>query len=421
MKFDQERYRPDLHDAMGEFSSLVFDAPGFEQATFRFRDAIGPGENRELSMRPVVIGADALWQVTRADKSENLPHGRAKKRLWELINSSNILEEAHASGGGSALHMRTTKKGHVLFDRVKADGSRTPRPAPAAAEPAAAAAHDHVKDYPLTRFDSKALLIALGFATSAGDLKPSMHAKFRQVNEFLRILDSAVDEISTSKRAPEKLGIVDCGCGKSYLSFAAKAYLEAVRGIPVHLTGIDLKEQVIAFCRRTADALGWSESARFETADIAKFKPAEKPDVVLSLHACDTATDEAMAFGVENGARVILSAPCCQHELQKSLAQMDRPHRALLRNGILRERFADILTDAFRAQILRVCGYRATVVEFVEPEATARNILIRASRVTRAGTGTALADYQDLREAWKCTPYLATRLSATVPELANEQ
>ena len=265
-------------------------------------------------------------------------------------------------------------------------------------------------------------LLALGFAGPDGAMKPSMHAKYRQVNEFLRHLDAVLDELPPGKDRDRPLSVVDCGCGKAYLSFAAKAYLEAVRGVAVELAGVDRNKDVIASCRRTAETLGWTEpGAAFHTGDIASFRPRRPPDVVLSLHACDTATDEALAFGVERGARAIVSAPCSQHELQKTLDPQLRPHRALLRNGILRERLADLLTDAFRAQILRVMGYRASVVEFVDPEATARNVLIRAVRVSRPGTGTALADYEDLRSAWGVTPWLATRLSALRPELNAPQ
>ena len=414
---NQEQYRPQLHAAMAELSALVFDAPGFRSASFRFRDPIGPDANAELSIRPVEVGGEPLWQIVRAGLSENRGHGRAKKILWDLVNTANILLEAHATAeDGSALHLRTTKKGHVLLQRVRGGAQGAGRDAPCAG--AAPAAHDREKDYPLARFDSAALLLALGFTGPDGAMKPSMHAKYRQVNQFLSILDAVLDELPARKDPKAPLALVDCGCGKAYLSFGAKAYLEATRGVPVRLEGVYRNEKVVAFCRRTAEALGCADSATFAACDIASFRPSAPPDVVLSLHACDTATDEAIAFGVERGARAILSAPCCQHELQKSLDAGLRPHRAILRNGILRERLADILTDAFRAQILRVMGYRASVVEFVDPEATARNVLVRAARVTRPGTGTALADYEDLRAAWRVTPWLATRLSALRPELS---
>ena len=417
---NQEQYRPQMHAALAEISALVFDAPGFREASFRFRDPIGPDANAELSIRPVTVGGDPLWQLTRAGLSENKGHGRAKKLLWDLANSANILLEAHASSeDGAALHLRTTKKGHVLLQKVRGGGAA----ADAGRSPAAAGApgHDREKDYPLARFDSARLLLALGFTTADGAMKPSMHAKYRQVNQFLSILDATLDELPPRKDPKAPLVLVDCGCGKAYLSFGAKAYLEATRGVPVRLEGVDRNEKVVAFCRRTAEALGCAETATFAACDIAKFRPSAAPDVVLSLHACDTATDEALAFGVERGARAIVSAPCCQHELQKTLDANLRPHRAVLRNGILRERLADILTDAFRAQILRVMGYRASVVEFVDPEAIARNVLIRAVRVSRPGTGTALADYEDLRSAWGVTPWLATRLSELRPELNAPQ
>ena len=410
---DQTQYRPQMHAALAEISALVFDSPVFETASFRFRDPVGPGDNAALSMRPVALGAESFWQVSRAGEASNRTRSQAKKRLWELANSANVLLEAHACGtDGSALHMRTTKKGHVLMQRIRAKSA-----APAAAGASAlqgggagAPAHDREKDYPLRRFDSARLLVAVGIAGPDGAVKPSMQAKYRQVNQFLSHLDAALDELPARKDPAAPLRVVDCGCGKAYLSFAAKAYLEATRGVQVLLSGVDRNEKVVASCRRTAESLECPDSAAFVVSDIAAFKPESAPDVVLSLHAYDTATDEAMAFGVENGARAILSAPCCQHELQKTLDPQLRPHRAILRNGILRERLADILTDAFRAQILRVKGYRTTVVEFVDPEATARNVLVRAVRVSRPGTGTALADYEDLREAWGVVPYLAKRL-----------
>ena len=405
----QTQYRPQMHAALAEISALVFDSPLFSSASFRFRDPVGPGENAALSIRPVTVGAEPFWQVVRASEAANRTRSQCKKRLWELANSANVLLEAHAAASdGSALHLRTTKKGHVLLQRVRPPAAR-PGAVPPPGAPAPAV-HDRVKDYPLRRFDSARLLVALGIAGADGAVKPSMQAKFRQVNQFLGQIDAALDELPPRKDPSAPLRVVDCGCGKAYLSFAAKAYLEAARGVAVHLCGVDRKEGVVASCRRVAEALECADTATFAVSDIAAFKPETPPDVVLSLHACDTATDEAIAFGVENGARAIVSAPCCQHELQKTLDPQLRPHRAILRNGILRERLADILTDAFRAQILRVKGYRATVVEFVDPEATARNLLIRAVRVSRPGTGTAVADYEDLREAWGVTPYLATRL-----------
>ncbi len=434
---NQEQYRPQMHAALAEISALVFDAPGFREASFRFRDPIGPDANAELSIRPVTVGGDPLWQIVRAGLSENKGHGRAKKFLWDLANSANILLEAHASSeDGTALHFRTTKKGHVLLQRVRAKGNAECRMMNDECNGASSiqhsafgiqhspnepSPHDRAKNYPLARFDSAKLLLALGFTGPDGAMKASMHAKYRQVNQFLSILDATLDELPPRKDPKAPLVLVDCGCGKAYLSFGAKAYLEATRGVPVRLEGVDRNEKVVSFCRRTAEALGCADTATFAACDIAKFVPSAAPDVVLSLHACDTATDEALAFGVERGARAIVSAPCCQHELQKTLDANLRPHRAVLRNGILRERLADILTDAFRAQILRVMGYRASVVEFVDPEATARNVLIRAARVTRPGTGTALADYEDLRGAWGVTPWLATRLSSLRPELNAPQ
>lgn len=398
-------FQQDKDTAAREIKRMIFDVQSFISAVFKFKEPLGPGTNSELKLRIVEVKEGEAWQFTRASESENLQRGEAMKKLSEIIHGVP-LSEAHVMTADRDLHCRVTKKGRVLLSRSKSNLNR---------DPVASRAHNREKDYPLTRFDSAKLLVVIGLADTQGDVKPTMRAKYRQVNEFLRIIDATLDDLKLEAIKPIEL--FDIGCGKSYLSFSAKAYLEATRGVEIKLTGIDRNEKIIQSCRRITESFGWDDSgAKFIASDIAAFKPAAEPDIVMSLHACDTATDEAMAFGVEHSARAILCAPCCQHELQSQLGTTGG-NRAVLRNGILRERLADILTDAFRAQILRVMGYRAYVVEFIEPEATARNIMIRAVRASRAGSETAIAEYLDLRDEWVCTPYLAKRLSGICPEL----
>lgn len=393
--------------ASREIIKMIFDVQSFISAVLKFKEPVGPGSNHELKLRIVEVKDGEVWQFTRASESENLQRGEAMKKMSELM-SGIPLSEAHVMTSDRDLHCRVSKKGRVLISRSKSNLNR---------DPAASRSHNREKDYPLTRFDSSKLLLVIGLSDPEGEIKPTMRAKYRQVNEFLRIIDATLDALKFEQNTPIQL--FDAGCGKSYLSFSAKAYLEATRGVEIKLTGIDINEKIIRSCRRMAESLGWDESgACFIASDIGVFKPVAEPDIVMSLHACDTATDDAMAFGVEHSARAILCAPCCQHELQSQLGTTGR-NRAVLRNGILRERLADILTDAFRAQILRIMGYRANVVEFIEPEATARNIMIRAVRASRAGLETALAEYLDLRDEWGSTPYLAKRLSDICPELCS--
>jgi len=406
MNARQDDFARDWRDAVREIEGLILDVQTFISATFKFKEPIGPEANAELRVRAVDVRGETNWQFTKGPESQNLSRGAAKRALDELLRGTPVAE-AHVMTAELDLHCRIAKKGRVLVSRGKRAVER---------DAAKVRAHDREKDYPLARFDASALLRVLGFTDSLGAMKPSMHAKYRQVNEFLRIVEATVADLAPTGDAP--LHLVDVGCGKAYLSFAAKAYLEASRGMQVRFTGVDIRESVIATCRRMAEALEWTEDVAFVAADIAGFKAAVQPDIVLSLHACDTATDEALAFGVESQARAILCAPCCQHELQGKLG-MAGPHQAILRNGILKERLADILTDAFRAQILRVMGYKTQVVEFIDQQATARNILIRSVRSFRSGTHNAIGEYQSLRDAWHCTPFLAERLAAACPDLVE--
>lgn len=403
----KEEFQKDWNKTSHEITGMIFDVQSFISSTIKFKAPVGPDQNAELKIRAVDVNGDTLWQFIKGPATENMPRGTAMRTLSELLRTVAV-DEAHVMTADQDLHCRLSKKGRVLVSRSRKDLKR---------EAEISRAHDREKNYPLTRFDSTRLLLVLGFSDAQGGMKPSMHSKYRQVNEFLRLIDTTLDELEI--KTGDAVNLTDVGCGKAYLSFSAKAYIEATRNVVIRFTGIDMNDGIIASCRRMAESMGWNDTVEFIAADIAAYKPQTAPHIVLSLHACDTATDEAMAFGVENSARAILCAPCCQHELQSKMGSTG-PNRAILRNGILKERLADILTDAFRAQILRAMGYRTQVVEFIEQEATARNILIRGVRASRSGATNALAEYLELRDTWKCTPFLAERLASKCPELLAE-
>ena len=212
----------------------------------------------------------------------------------------------------------------------------------------------------------------------------------------------------------------DCGCGKAYLTLSLYFYLTEVLKFPdVRVVGVDRRGDVIAAAKKMAEQLDVAEKVVFVESDLSEFDAEGYGPVsmVVSLHACDTATDEALAKGVEWKTRYILSAPCCQHELQKTIGTGGGKSRAegdfagLLRQSILRERLCDILTDSFRAQILRILGYRTQVVEFVSPDATARNIMLKCEYGVKPGQSGPIGEYLALRDAWQVTPWLETRLS----------
>ena len=230
------------------------------------------------------------------------------------------------------------------------------------------------------------------------------------VNALLRAVEPLLPEAP-----PPSFTVVDCGCGKAYLTLALQRFLTLAKGWPdVRVLGIDRNPDVVAAARAQAQALGVEGAVSFQAAEIAAADWPKAPDLVMSLHACDTATDDALIAAVRSGAARILCVPCCQHELHHALTG-GGPMRAVLRHGILRERLADLLTDTFRAQALRVCGYRARVMEFVSPEATGRNLLIRAERGLRPGLGEAVAEYRALCDFWGVRPYIGRLVADDAP------
>ncbi|TWH01986.1 methyltransferase family protein [Nocardioides sp. J9] len=299
------------------------------------------------------------------------------------------------------LSLRVTKKGDAQVHTAQ-------RQADDAAAPTRD--HDRAKDRMLPEDDP--LFAALGLADARGRIKPSRMAKYRQVEDFLRILDRSIADARTRGhlRPPtpeDPLRIVDLGCGNGYLTFAAHRFLSERRGLPVRLTGVDVKEQ--SRDHNAAVAAGLGIDASFVAGTIGDAELPEPPDVVLALHACDTATDDALARALGWDASLVLAAPCCHHDIAAQLRKADSPspYTSLVRDGILRERFADTLTDALRAQLLRSCGYRVDVMEFVDSKHTPRNTLLRA---VRTGGAQPLDEYDDLVATWGIRPRLGELL-----------
>jgi SAM-dependent methyltransferase len=288
-----------------------------------------------------------------------------------------------------------------------------PRREPAPADEARS--HDRRKPRLLPEDDP--VLAALGIADDQGRIKPSRQAKYRQVEEFLRDLAPVVDDaVATGRlRTPteeDPLRVVDLGCGNAYLTFAAYAYLSGSRGLPVEMVGVDVRPQSRQRNADLAADLGIEQRLTFVEGTIAQAQTSYPPDVVLALHACDTATDEAIARAVRWQAPVVLAAPCCHHDLQEQLRATTppEPYRLVLQHGILRERMADVLTDTFRAALLRRHGYRVDVVEFVGSRHTPRNVLLRAVRTGAPAAAETEREYADLVAQWGVRPALARML-----------
>ena len=230
-------------------------------------------------------------------------------------------------------------------------------------------------------------LVMLGVMTSEGKVVASRYSKFRQINRFLEFVDDLLENgLVTGK--PENstpLQIADFGCGKSYLTFAVHYFLTQIKHIPCNIQGLDLKKDVIDFCNDTVKKLGLKDIS-FSVGDISGYSASSSPDLVMTLHAYDTATDFALQYAVSHNARAILSVPCCQHQINTQLTtkrkgkimQQDTPLEPILKHGLLREKFSSILTDALRAQWLEQQGYKVQLLEFIDEEHTPKNLLIRA-------------------------------------------
>jgi len=253
---------------------------------------------------------------------------------------------------------------------------------------------NRTKNYILKEGSPIPFLVHLGLMTKEGKVLASKYAKFRQINRFLEYIRDILPDVKKlygeNFSTDRPLRIADFGCGKSYLTFAVYYYLSQIEKIPVQITGLDLKEDVIAYCQKLSDELNY-DSLKFFVGNIADFSYENKPDIIITLHACDTATDFALNFAVKQNALAILSVPCCQHEINlqleknKSSLAPSSPFASLEHWGIFRERFAALATDAIRAELLEQSGYNVQVLEFIDMEHTPKNILLRAVRKRNAG------------------------------------
>lgn len=239
--------------------------------------------------------------------------------------------------------------------------------------------HNRKKNYILDAGEPVPFLIDLGVQTKEGKIVDKKYKKFRQINRFLEFIRDVLPELKAVKRDGRPLRIIDFGCGKSYLTFAVYHYLTVVNGLDVEMTGLDLKKDVIRHCSLLAEKYGY-ENLHFSQGDIQSYEGEERVDMVITLHACDTATDYALDQAVRWGAKVILSVPCCQHELNRQIR--NEQLEPLLKYGILKERFSALLTDALRGNILEQMGYDVQILEFIDLEHTPKNLLIRAVKTS---------------------------------------
>lgn len=256
--------------------------------------------------------------------------------------------------------------------------------------------HDRPKRYILQEGTAYPFLVELGVMNTAGKVLTKRYHKFRQLNKYLEIVEDCLPYLSRDQDRP--IRVVDFGSGKAYLTFALYHYLVEHLELPARIVGLDLKADVVQFCNETARRLGY-KNLEFLCTDIRDYQTAEPVNLVVSLHACDTATDFALAQAVRWGAKVILAVPCCQHEVFSQLSE--ETHPVLLEHGIMKERVAALLTDAARGKLLQAQGYAVQIMEFIDLEHTPKNLLIRAFRDERVDRVRAWEAYRAFKEHWR--------------------
>jgi SAM-dependent methyltransferase len=392
-----------LEQALGQLRVAVLDDETLVRALASGRRRGQPEPRwRRVELRYVDLKAGRRLQVTTYDDTQAHVTNRedAGAALDELLAEPFANWQVETT---SQIHqLRVTKKGQAMLHTSERAEPVTPE-----------RDHDHAKTRLLAT--DHPVLKALGISDAQGRVKPSRQAKYRQVEEFLRALSSAIDDATRAGRlrtptVEDPLRVVDLGCGNAYLTFTAHAWLR--EQLPVRVVGVDVKEQARRHNTEVAEQLGVSEELSFLAAGIRDVDLDEHPDVVLALHACDTATDDALFRAVGWGAELVLAAPCCHHDISAQLRENPTPvgYTSLTRDGILRERLADTLTDALRAAILRQVGYRVDVVEFVDSVHTPRNTLLRAVRTGTASPRQAKDEYDELVSTWHLQPRLAELL-----------
>jgi hypothetical protein len=363
----------------------------------RRRNMVVPFER--IDIRPVLIKDEVVYQIMQNDGRVTTTKNIAQKDFNPMsyleLGYANILVE-HIAG---SLSIRITKKGEAQVHEDKVAREQNLE-------------HDRKKTRLLDSADP--FLIEVGISDANGRVKPTRADKYLQVEEFLRLLVPTLNSAIAAKQIAEPtssnpLVIADLGCGNAYLTFAVHQYLKSM-DIPVHVIGIDIRPQSLKRNTEIAKKLGISASIEFKAEAIDQTS-ITTCDIAIALHACDTATDDAIAWAVNGGAKLLLVAPCCQHDLQTQMSQVPEPWNILTKHGLMKERLGDLMTDSLRAQILKLKGYRTEIIEFIGGEHTPRNIMIRAVLTNAKPTSEDIATYKKILSDWQIEPALASRIS----------
>lgn len=324
-----------------------------------------PEQVQKAKIRPVLIRGELVFQETAYRGTQVFHENFTAEQMTDRICLA--LVEQFRQGEFTAKSLQATalvsKKGKLT---LKVKNNTSPEQ-----EDLQALSHNRTKHYILEEGKPVDFLVGLGVQTPDGRVTKARFDKFRQINRYLEFIEDVIDELPTDR----PIRIIDFGCGKSYLTFAMYYYLHELQHRDIQVTGLDLKTDVIKHCNELAEKLGY-DRLKFERGDISTYEGTDVADMVVTLHACDLATDYALDKAVKWGASVILAVPCCQHELNRQITCDSL--KPVLKYGIIKERIAALLTDALRANLLEQQGYETQILEFIDMEHTPKNLLIRA-------------------------------------------
>lgn len=357
-------------------------------------NAADPAKGTKCKVRPVRIKGEIFFQETMYIGTQVFHSNRRREecvdRLEELFETG--FRQAAANCIGEDVTILVSRKGKVTVRRRKKAQQE-------ALDRRPELEHNRTKQYILQDGKPVDFLVGLGVQSPDGKVSKAYYDKFRQINRYLEFIEDVCDKLPTDRT----IRIIDFGCGKSYLTFAMYYYLHVLQGRDIRVTGLDLKADVIRHCNELAQKLQYTK-LDFLVGDIKQYEGEDSVDMVVSLHACDTATDYALQKAVKWGAGVIMAVPCCQHELNRQIR--NDLFAPVLRYGIVKERMAALLTDALRAELLEQQGYDTQILEFIDMEHTPKNLLIRAVKSSGMRSPKRVAKTEELMEFLQVHPIL---------------
>ena len=385
----------ELNNAVAQLDQRI-KSEHFVRAVLSGRRRNMQTEYERIDIKPVLIKEEIKWQIISSDGKKDITKNvEIDFNFIQLFSSgyANLVVDTQTE----SYQVRISKKDEALVSVSKVNLSRD-------------LSHDRQKQRML--LESNQVFKALDMSDLLGRIKPSKMDKYKQVDEFLRLISQTLDAELLKQ---DEISVVDLGCGHAYLTFAVGEFLKD-KYKKVSILGVDERDESKEHNEKVA--LKLKVEAKFIAAKISD-TPNQVVDIAIALHACDTATDDAIYWAIKNNAKVIMAAPCCMHELQTQVKEAPEPWGLLTKNGLVKERLVDLITDSLRAQILKLLGYRVDIVEFIGGEHTARNILIRAVKTNQSSSDIDKDRYQQMLSQWQIKPYLAKLLAAELKASAG--